>query len=368
MINEDEGGMKPNYQRNLLSDLQNDIMSKMDHPSAEAEGSDDVEADAEGDNSGNNEGNNSGDNDGEEQEKAEVNNPNSNSSSTERDDGVSSSDSPIESPTPVSEYIESIVHLQTDCMTKQNILKQAVPQHLGAVKLTIVRKKGGFMKMSPKYYLYDENKRAFLMNAKKKVANKTSNYIISIEEGAFNKDITSFIGKVRSNHAKNKYLIYDNGENVDKNSHAKDDQGRLELGYVAYTKGKNSIPGMRELEYIIPNIDEEGTPIKFQPANQTGSLAQKCTLEDTSSMIFLKTQTPYWNEEKQKHMMSFSERVKEASVKNFQLKYKTAEEANADDDILLEFGRSGKESFALTVKYPLSIMNAFSLALSTFDL
>jgi len=113
------------------------------------------------------------------------------------------------------------------------------------------------------------------MNAKKKVANKTSNYLISIEEGLFNKNSFSFIGKIRSNHSKSKYLIYDNGENFEKNKFANPDQGRCELGYVAYIDGKNKTPGMRNLEYIIPNLDMDDNPIKFQPNIQTDSICQK---------------------------------------------------------------------------------------------
>ena len=251
------------------------------------------------------------------------------------------------------------------------MLKRAVPEELGVIKLTINRKKGGFAKMSPKYFLYDENKTTFLLNAKKKVANKTSNYLISLEQNVFNKNSFTFIGKVRSNHNKSKYLIYDNGENIDRNKKAEDEQARCELGYVAYFQGKNKAPCMRNLEFIIPNIDSNSDPIKFQPTSQAESLAQKCTQEDISSMIVFETQKPYWNEELQKHMMSFSERVKEPSVKNFQLKYKRIEgpeNTEEKDDILLEFGRIDKDNFALTLKYPFSIMNAFGLALSTFDL
>ena len=49
-----------------------------------------------------------------------------------------------------------------------------------------------------------------------------------------------------------------------------------------------------------------------------------------------------------------------ASVKNFQL---------CDDDALqiMQFGRIGKEDFHLDVKWPMSLFQAFAVALSSFD-
>lgn len=369
-MNEVDTNPAKDVRKNIMAELQNAIISKHSFK----EKSDEVEenqpdSDPDEEQDEQNE---------QEDEKEEVTNvkdfnePSQNevSDSTERDENASESpkDSPQDSPTQIYQFLNSCVDISIGIFDRQISYKKAIPKELGVLKLTIYRKKSGFGNFSPKYFLFDEFKRVFLLNAKKKVANKTSNYLISLEDNNFSKDIDWFIGKVRSNHNKSKYLIYDNGENVDKNKYATQNQARCELGYVAYTQGKNKVKGMRTIEYIIPDLDEHQNPIKFQPIENSDSISQKWVSDNNTGMIQFITQTPYWNEEKQKFMMAFSDRVKEASVKNFQLKYKSKEESNESDEILLEFGRIDKDNFALTVKHPFSILNAFGLVLSTFDL
>jgi tubby-related protein 1 len=71
---------------------------------------------------------------------------------------------------------------------------------------------------------------------------------------------------------------------------------------------------------------------------------------------------PSWNEEVRAFVLNFNGRVTMASIKNFQM----VEESNPDE-ILLQFGRTGKDTFSLDVQWPLSPFQAFSLALSSFD-
>ena len=297
-----------------------------------------------------------------------IQNKNINSSSTERDEEVHSNESSENSPTPQTIFINEISDPNIELSYKINMLTRAVPKEAGPLKLTIVRKKSGLARFSPKFYLYDENKTTFLLNSKKKIANQTSNYLISVEEGVFNKNSYTFIGKVRSNHKKNKYIIYDNGENIEKNKKVDPNLARWELGYVSFTQGRKNLPGHRSLEYIIPEINSEGVPFKFQPTNSKESMVEKYTGISFENMIVFENQIPYWNEDKKNYVMMFSDRVKESSVKNFQLKRKEGEVASAEDEIFLEFGKINKTDFSLTLKWPFSILNAFGLALSSFDL
>ena len=38
-----------------------------------------------------------------------------------------------------------------------------------------------------------------------------------------------------------------------------------------------------------------------------------------------------------------------------------------EEDVILEFGKIKNNQFSLTLEYPFSILNAFAIALSTFD-
>ena len=51
------------------------------------------------------------------------------------------------------------------------------------------------------------------MSAKKRLGNKTSNYLISTDKNQFDKNQKSFIGKLRSNFMGTEYNLYNQGEN-----------------------------------------------------------------------------------------------------------------------------------------------------------
>ena len=98
------------------------------------------------------------------------------------------------------------------------------------LSLTVIRKNSGFSKFYPKYILKTEHTGEFILNAKKRIGNKKSNYIITMKEGEFDKKKDSFIGKLRLLVA-NKYVIYDNGENFERNMYASRFKLRNEYGY-----------------------------------------------------------------------------------------------------------------------------------------
>ena len=60
--------------------------------------------------------------------------------------------------------------------------------------------------------------------------------------------------------------------------------------------------------------------------------------------------------------LNFNGRVTQASVKNFQL-------VSPDDldTVVLQFGRVAKDVFTLDLQWPLSPLQAFSIACSAFD-
>lgn len=64
----------------------------------------------------------------------------------------------------------------------------------------------------------------------KRAVNKLSNYLISIKEGEFDRKKESFISKVRAVKNKSQYVIYDNGENFQRNTNVSRFNLRNELG------------------------------------------------------------------------------------------------------------------------------------------
>ena len=70
---------------------------------------------------------------------------------------------------------------------------------------------------------------------------------------------------------------------------------------------------------------------------------------------------PDWNSSSQTYNLNFNGRVTQASVKNFQLI------DSRDGRVVMQFGRIGKDLFTLDYSYPLCPLQAFGIALSSFE-
>lgn len=77
---------------------------------------------------------------------------------------------------------------------------------------------------------------------------------------------------------------------------------------------------------------------------------------------------PAWNAKSNTYVYDFKGRVQEPSIKNFQL-IPEADSMRKETlpDFVLQFGKRAKDEFILDAQFPLSIFQAFGLALSAFD-
>ena len=80
-------------------------------------------------------------------------------------------------------------------------------------------------------------------------------------------------------------------------------------------------------------------------------------------LLALQNRPPWWNIELGSFVLNFRGRVSVASVKNFQLC-----DRNDHDHIMLQFGRiQGRHSFTMDYQYPLTAVQAFSIAISSLQ-
>jgi tubby-related protein 1 len=87
-----------------------------------------------------------------------------------------------------------------------------------------------------------------------------------------------------------------------------------------------------------------------------------------SNVIHFRNKQPRWNERLKSYALNFGGRVKQASIKNFILideSYKEEEEDKAPSAVI--FGKIDESTFALEFRSPLSLFQAFGIAMSEFD-
>jgi hypothetical protein len=76
----------------------------------------------------------------------------------------------------------------------------------------------------------------------------------------------------------------------------------------------------------------------------------------------MKSAKPKLDRETKTYGLNFGGRVKVASIKNFQLV-----DPIHQNSLVLQFGRTSEDSFALDAFYPLTPIEAFSIALTVFE-
>ncbi|XVE77684.1 hypothetical protein DITRI_Ditri13aG0081900 [Diplodiscus trichospermus] len=266
---------------------------------------------------------------------------------------------------------------------------------------------------SQTYYLYlglnqasnDDGK--FLLAARKCRRPTCTDYIISLNCNDVSKGSSTYIGKLRSNFLGTKFTIYDAqppnaGAKVTKSRatrliNVKQVSPRIPAGnypvaHISYELNVLGSRGPRRVQCIMDAIPassiEPGgvapTQTEFLHSNldtfpslpffrskstrsesfQSGSLSSQ-----KEGMLVLRNKAPRWHEQLQCWCLNFNGRVTVASVKNFQLvaSPENGVAGQEHENVILQFGKVGKDVFTMDYQYPISAFQAFAICLSSFD-
>ncbi|XP_058161773.1 LOW QUALITY PROTEIN: tubby protein homolog [Dasypus novemcinctus] len=236
------------------------------------------------------------------------------------------------------------------------------------IKCRITRDKKGMDRgMYPTYFLHldrEDGKKVFLLAGRKRKKSKTSNYLISVDPTDLSRGGDSYIGKLRSNLMGTKFTVYDNGVNPQKASSSTLESGTLrqELAAVCYETNVLGFKGPRKMSVIVPGMNMVHERVSIRPRNEHETLLARWQNKNSESIIELQNKTPVWNDDTQSYVLNFHGRVTQASVKNFQIIH-----GNDPDYIVMQFGRVAEDVFTMDYNYPLCALQAFAIALSSFD-
>ncbi|ODN06506.1 Tubby protein [Orchesella cincta] len=248
---------------------------------------------------------------------------------------------------------------------EQFVLQPAAQGFL--IKCRITRDRKGMDRgLYPTYYMHlerEDGKKVFLLAARKRKKSTTSNYLISTDATDLSRGGDSYIGKVRSNLIGTQFTVFDNGDPPKRTGPASDKGAlREELAAVAYETNVLGFKGPRKMTVVIPGMLNESKRKEFRPESENDGIIERWKARKMDGLVELKNKTPVWNEESQSYVLNFHGRVTQASVKNFQVIHESDE-----DYVVVQFGRVAEDVFTLDYRYPMCALQAFAIALTSFD-
>lgn len=263
------------------------------------------------------------------------------------------------------------------------------------------------------YYLYlglnqasnDDGK--FLLAARKCRRPTCTDYIISLNCNDVSKGSSTYIGKLRSNFLGTKFTVYDAqppnaGAKVTKSCSTRlinmkqvsprVPAGNYPVAHISYELNVLGSRGPRRMhcvmdaipassiepggvaptqtEFLHSNLDTFPSLLFFRSKSTRAESFQSGPLSDQKDgMLVLRNKSPRWHEQLQCWCLNFNGRVTVASVKNFQLvaSPENAAAGQEHENVILQFGKVGKDVFTVDYQYPISAFQAFAICLSSFD-
>ncbi len=175
-----------------------------------------------------------------------------------------------------------------------SFLTRPLPRDIN-LQCTIRRERSGFNRLYPKYFLFTSDTRAFLLAGKKRPGNKTSNYLMSMNEKELKTKSPAYMGKVRSNFMGTEFTVYDKGLNP-KRKAATIETFREELAIVMYQSNLLGAKGPRKMRVLLPAVNVEGERYRWKPASKDLSMLNKYKAGDLTGMFDFFNKPPKWNE------------------------------------------------------------------------
>jgi len=159
----------------------------------------------------------------------------------------------IETGKDINKILDNIANMSKEEI--KTLIMSPVPKGQ-TFSVNIYRKNTGIDKLYPKYYMYIEKSNRFLLAAKKRAGNTTSNYLITTDKDEFEKESSLSIGKLRANFMGTEFNIFDKGKSPsDSNNYL---EVRQQSGAIHYDTNLFGMSGPRKMKVYIPDPKDDG--------------------------------------------------------------------------------------------------------------
>ncbi|KAL7601778.1 tubby-like F-box protein 6 isoform X1 [Lactuca sativa] len=212
-----------------------------------------------------------------------------------------------------------------------------------------------------------------LLLAAKKVRKATgTEFSISLTPDEFSKSSLTYVGKLSSNFLGTKFAIHDVEPFYDSSTNKQIPKFGLKkvspvfkskVVTISYELNVLRTRGPRRMNCTMNSIPDSGQAGK---KHETPESVIPIPVVERKDSLVLRNKAPRWHEQLQCWCLNFKGRVTVASVKNFQLAVDSGGGVE-EDDVVLQFGKIGKDIFTMDYRYPLSAFQAFAICLSSFD-
>ncbi|KAK7387856.1 hypothetical protein VNO78_22652 [Psophocarpus tetragonolobus] len=244
----------------------------------------------------------------------------------------------------------------------------------------------------------------FLLAARKFRRPTCTDYIISLNAHDMSRETNAYLGKLRSNFLGTKFTIYDTqlppaGAKMTKSCSAKlvnpkqvsprVPTGNYPVAQISYELNVLGSRGPRRMHCVMDTIPASAIQPQGVDPSQTNfpvgnmdtsfpfSWTNSTCLQNSISehennkkddVLVLRNKAARWHEQLQCWCLNFHGRVTIASVKNFQLAAspENGHAGQLEDEVILQFGKVGKDMFTMDYRYPISAFQAFAICLSSF--
>lgn len=220
------------------------------------------------------------------------------------------------------------------------------------------------------FQVHLESNHEFLLAARRRKKSKVSSYVISQDLEDLKRDTDNCLAKLKANFSGTEYMLW--GKSADptvRKGYAKE---KLCINFKQNSsKGGALEGGPRSMITCMP-IPET----KWEPDTDKGTGLEECLVQAVRhelppqldrKLCMLATKPAEYDESLKGYTLDFKGRVKEASVKNFQLVHWDHTRDQKGAQVALQFGKVEEDQYVLDFSYPLNVELAFAIALASID-
>eukprot|EP00798_Chlamydomonas_sp_ICE-L_P021701 gene21701-28725_t len=219
------------------------------------------------------------------------------------------------------------------------------------------------------FQMHLENGDVFLLAARRRKKSKASSYVISQDLDDLKRDTDNCVAKLKANFTGTEYMLWGQGGGDSQKKGYTKEEACINFKHSSLTGSG----GPRSMLAGLPLPDSQwlpgSAPDGFDSLSNSIEMARNHELSPQleRELGMLATKPAEYDEASKSFTLDFKGRVKEGSVKNFQLVHWDHSTDRKGSNVTLQFGKIEEDLYALDFSYPFNMEVAFAIAIASID-